>query len=201
MGGVASSIGSVIRQGAGIGDVGGVFLGDKLDPNGAKTGPDDPENLVPQIDPRIINIRDQQLKQATDFRNNLGNYKQAQGTAATDNARRSLASDLSGVTASTNKRGLLYSGLRQGAEAGERAKVGAALNQRQYDIGQSADTQANALDAKALQSGMSVQGLQQGRENEISNRMQTIDQQKQKARNGLIGGVMQGVGSMFGGSG
>lgn len=193
--GFFDDLGGIIRGTAPYGDPIAPLIGDKLDPNGAKGT--DYDAQVPPIDPRIIALRDQQLKQATDFRSNLGNYKEQQGTAAADNARRQLATELSGVKSRSNARGLLYSGLREGSEAQTRAKIGSGLNQRQAEMGQSADEQANALENRAIQSGLGVQNLAQQREDQIAKRKLAAEQQKNQGFGqfaGGIGGVLGGMG-------
>lgn len=151
--------------------------------------PVDYEAQVEGVDPRIVNLRNQQINQANDFNYNLSNYKEAQGTQAADNARRTLASDLSGVKSNANRRGLLYSGLNQSAQAGTRAKSAAALGQKQADINTSADQQNAALQNRAIQSGLAIQNLEQRRQDTIAARMAKDQQLRSQNQKDLLGGV------------
>lgn len=195
VGGAVPTIGNVIRQ-ANPFDPMSQLLGDKLDPNGANA--DDPAKLMPPpIDPRLGALRDQQLNQAKDFRAGLPQYQENQFNAAADASRRQLAGDISGVRKSANQRGMLYSGLRQGAEAAAGGNAAAALAKRRVAINQESGERADALDNQALQSGMAVQQLEQKRLDTAYER--ALDRQKQKQAG--LGSIAGGFGGIMGGLG
>lgn len=174
-GGVAPAIGSVIRQTNPYEPL-SQLIGDRLDPNGANEGKSD---MPPPVDPRLAQMRDQQLQQAKSFRTELPTYKDSQFNAAADASRRALAGEVAGVRRSANSRGLLYSGLRQGAEAAASGNAAAALAKRRVAINQESNDRADALDNQALQSGLAIQGLEQNRLDTAYDR--ALGRQKAKA--------------------
>src|SRR3954465_13721606 len=90
----------------------------------AATGGDqpDPNNLVNQVDPRLKDIRDRQIKQATDYRSNLAGYRDEQTNLAKDASRNNLAQSIRQSNTNANARGLLYGGYRESQEGNARAQ-------------------------------------------------------------------------------
>ncbi len=168
------------------------YANDKL--NG--TGGRDPNAPWP-VDPRLGQIADAQAQQAQQFRSNIPQMSEAQGTAAADDTRRQLAGTVAGVRQNANSRGLLYSGLRQAGEANAGAQAASGLAQKQAGINNNLQGQATTLENQALQSGMGVRQLQQDQYNNAYQRALNAQQQKSQGQSSLLGGVGGIVGALI----
>lgn len=133
---------------------------------------------IQEVDPRLKAAAALQSRQADDFRANLGSFKQGQQAMVGDSGRRDLAERMAGIKAGANSRGLLYSGLRAGEEAGAQSDLASNLSSAQRDINVGAEEQARGLDEQAAKSGIAVQQAEQERQNKIYQQAMSNQQQK-----------------------
>lgn len=172
--------------GAGIGSQ----LGSDLQ-HGPGTGP---PPAPPPPDPRLVEIRERQINQAKDYRANMGNEKAQQTRTAQDDSRRGLASKMAGINTAANKRGLLYSGLKQGDMYGAQREEAGNLAQNTAQINQNVENKAQALDSQA------ITGAYQGAQNQ--QQMADINMQRalqeRQARSGAMNSLV-GAGGMLAG--
>lgn len=157
-------------------------------------GGQDPQIQAPQVDDRLKKIRDAQIEQARTYRANLPLEKERQGELAGNDSRLALSQKLNDIKQNASSRGLLYSGLRQGAESGAAAQAGGDLAAQREAINQRLESQGNAFDTQAIQTGMGVANQQQGMNDFVYN--QALAQRQQ--RNQALGGLGQGIGALAG---
>lgn len=146
-----------------------------------------------QVSPEVKALQQAQLKKAQDYRAGLAGMKEQEAQRAGIDQRQNLANSLAGVQKNASSRGLLYSGLeRQGeVQAGQNAAGQAA--QQIAGANQGLDQQADALDTQAIQSGLGIQGMQQGSLNDAYNQAMAA-RQAQMGMFGQLGGALSSVG-------
>ncbi len=107
----------------------------------------------PGMDPATAALRDQRIKEASDFRSNLPGYEKDASTNLANQSRRQLAGDIATNNMSANRRGLLGSGINQGqnAMASGRAATGYA-SANQGMVNQLQD-QADQMEQSAINNG------------------------------------------------
>lgn len=88
----------------------------------------------------------QMATQASSYRSKLPEQQEKLYSSVAGQARRSLAEQLGGVRSGYNRRGLLYSGLRQGAEADLRGQTAAGLAQARQSINDQTEKQARTME-------------------------------------------------------
>lgn len=152
-----------------------------------------------QIDPNIEKLRKAQADNAERFRGNLAGYRNDQIGQAQDQSRKELAAQLAGVTSGMNRRGILYSGLNQGAQAGARAQAASQLAGNITDINRNAEDTAFGLEQGAVAAGLQGQKMQQERENQLYQQALAYKQSKNAGLNGLMGGAGSAIGMIAGG--
>jgi hypothetical protein len=155
---------------------------------------EDPNIQAPQVDDRLKKIRDAQIEQARTYRANLPLEKERQGELAGNDSRLALSQKLNDIKQNASSRGLLYSGLRQGAESGAAAQAGGDLAAQREAINQRLEGQGNAFDTQAIQTGMGVANQQQGMNDFVYN--QALAQRQQKSQ--AMGGLGEGLGALAG---
>lgn len=119
---------------------------------------------VPQLDPSIQKLSDQQMKDAQDFQAKAGDMKQQQGNMVKQSENQALAGKKSDITKSAASRGLLYSGLKEGAQAQAQGESAGKVAQSQAGINDAVEKQSDSLNKAALSSQMGVQDLQSKRQ-------------------------------------
>jgi hypothetical protein len=118
-----------------------------------------PPPQIPQLDPNIQKLSDQQLKDSQDFQAQDGGLKQSQGNMAADASNMGLAQTGDAINKNANSRGLLYSGLRQGAMAKAQGGAATELSGKQADINSNVTQQVQQMNNQALQSQMGAQNI------------------------------------------
>jgi hypothetical protein len=111
---------------------------------------------------RSNQLRGQLTKQAQDYRAALPGLQNQMMDSASDDARRGLSSQMTGIKKAANQRGLLYSGLRAGSEAQAAGEASSGLAQERARINEQTQGQADAYDRMAAQGNLAHQemGLQ-----------------------------------------
>ena len=115
---------------------------------------------------------------AQDFRANLPNYEQDQQNTATDSAKAKLANTMSGIDSSANSRGLLYSGLKQGAEANAAGGYASDLAATKANINQNAESAAEGMENAAVGQGLNQQQIMQQQNDAAYQQALAAQQQK-----------------------
>lgn len=111
-----------------------------------------------------------------------------------DQARMGLARDLAGARSAASSRGLLYSGLRRGAEADLRGQAGGQMAQYRQNVNQSQADKLGQFQGQQAERGMARYGLDAQRN--LGAYQDALQQRGQKrAQGAAIGG---GLGSLAG---
>jgi len=102
-----------------------------------------------------------QAEQAKNFRAKMPSMQQEQEVGIKQNTRSELARELAGIRGNMSSRGLLYSGLRRGAEADQSAQAASQAAAQRANVNQTLLGQAEGLDQNAIQSGLALQQSRQ----------------------------------------
>jgi hypothetical protein len=114
-----------------------------------------------QISPdAITNVQNQQAA-ANAFSQNLPSYIQSQNQMSQESASNYNLSSNKAIQASASKKGLLYSGLNQGAQAQNSANIANQQAQNVANNNAQGQTLNSMYQNQAAQSGMQLAGLQQ----------------------------------------
>ncbi len=146
------------------------------------------------ISPELRANTDKQASDARAYRERMGEMKQSQGVQAQENSRQGLSSKIADIRSGSNKRGLLYSGLRQGAEAQAGTDAAGELAQQRAQINTQVEDQANQLDSQALGSAFATQKAQQ----DLNDSAYQDALQRKKQGMGIMSMVGSGIGAMAG---
>lgn len=106
-------------------------------------------------------LRKTQANLTNTYRDRLSGTQAEMGNQAEEQSRRNLAQSMSGIDQAANQRGLLYSGLRAGSQAGARAQEAQNLSQQKANIYDQTNQQAEQLDTGAINAGYQQQTAQQ----------------------------------------
>jgi len=144
---------------------------------------------------RLAQVRDQQIKEANKFRENLPEYQKKLGDQAEVSSRRKLANTLGEVKSGYNRRGLLYSGLRQSGEAGAQADASMQLAQERAQISDSLNQTADQYEAAALNSALQVNDMEADFQNQLYSRALNAMMARNQGIGSLLsaGGVAAGL--------
>jgi hypothetical protein len=154
-----------------------------------------PTNEAQPIDPQIFAMQKKAQDRASQFRAGMGQMRAEQENIAGEQARSGLAGQIAQNKAGFNQRGLLYSGMKQGADIDAASQSAANLAQQKVQIGQGLESQAQDLENQAMGAGMSVAGLQS---QQLAQKM-AFDQAKQAQRGAVLGGLFSAAGQIGGG--
>lgn len=152
-------------------------------------------------DPNVTALRNKLFGEAQDFNSSLGGLKEKAGNQIQNEGELALESGVKHNNQDFNRRGLLYSGLRQAGETGVRGRVASTMASQRSQSNQDLDKLAVAKSTKAAQVGL--QGYQDAvnREAEIAG----VNLQNQVARaqamQQLGNTVGYGVGAYYGSRG
>lgn len=129
-------------------------------------------------DPNVTALRGKLFGEAVDFDNSLGGLKEQAGNQIQNEGNLALESGLKHNNQDFNRRGLLYSGLREAGETGVKGRVASTMANQRSQSNQDLGKMATAKYTKAAQVGL--QGYQDAvnREAEIEG----INLQNQVAR-------------------
>lgn len=113
--------------------------------------------------------------------------------------RRRLAGELTGIKQGASSRGLLYSGMRQGAEAKARAGSDVNLAEQRQGINQAFNQQRQALKEAPIKSGLNMAQMQSGVADQVMSQALSNMQQRQQSMAGL-GSALGAIGGAYFGS-
>jgi len=157
-------------------------------------------SLLPPAQPErnptdLDTIRRELMEEAKRFRSGLPQYKREKYGIAAEQGREELNENLGLIRKSANSRGLLFSGLRQGAEAGSRAKTAAMLAQQKADINREAEDLASAKEYTAGTVGLAGYGDAIKRQDDLYQAQYERALQRRKELQGLGSGIGYGFGT------
>lgn len=147
-----------------------------------------------QLDPNLIAIQQASASNAQNFQNNLPGYQNMLYNQAQNKTMTNQASQTQGARYNANAKGLLYSGLRQGAEAGIQGSNATDLAGTRANINYGTQNTANQMTQQATGLGLGVQEAQTQMNKQ--NYLNAMDNYKQQM--GALEGFGQGVGSLAG---
>jgi len=136
---------------------------DMFDPaNIVHKSPDDsgPAPEAPGVDPSLAKLKEQQLANAKNFRANIPSMQKQMGENLQTSANQELSGQLKGTQEANSRRGLLYSSINKGQQAGERARTQAGIARETGNINTGLLNAANTLDTQAIQTGVGIQQTQ-----------------------------------------
>lgn len=139
-------------------------------------------------------IADKQYEQARQFRANLPNYIKSQQEMARDEEMQGLQSNIEDVRQDAQKRGLLFSGLRERGEAGAAGAASKKIAQRFNEADAAAREKANKLESLSADSLASLQQLEQ-QQNDLAFQAAMARFQD---KIGAFSSLSQGIGSVAG---
>ncbi len=99
-------------------------------------------------------LRTKMTGQAADYRKNIKNTQESQFGQVADTSKRGLAQKMAGIDSSANSRGLLYSGLNQGAHAAATAQHAGQLSDARSNINTQTESTANDMENRARNMGL-----------------------------------------------
>lgn len=159
----AGSIGEIAGgvQGRLVGGVAGGLVGAKIGEKAGNQvsggGPDLPQ--PPGVNPDLAELKRRQAEQARDFRTNIEGYKSNAFNQVAKLEKEALGKRMHDVRLDAKRRGLMFSGIRQGNEAKAQSDSSAQLAQSRFDINDLAEQEAQGLEADAIDSGVQQQKM------------------------------------------
>lgn len=172
----------------------GAILGEAMEGGGGDYSEDPYEKRRREDLQKVKDYTKQLGNEATDFRSNLPGYQEKSLGVQQDSLRRDLAKNLAGVDRSSNRRGLLYSGLREGGRAQAIGGYGSALAQRRAGINDASEQMASGMEDRAIQADIQRVGL----ENQGNQSAYQAALARREGNNAGMAGLMGGIGSFMG---
>lgn len=130
---------------------------------------------------------------AKQYRDNLGQTQQQMGNMSEESGRRDLAAKMGQIDSASNSRGLLYSGIKQGAQSDASANYANTLANQRAQINQSTNDTANQMDNAGISAGFQTQQLGQQQADE--------DYQRELNRRNFYQGRSEAIGGLLGKAG
>lgn len=164
------------------------------------TGSVSTEVMQPYQDPRnkpkpVGSLVDEYKAQADDFKSNLPAYQNQLQNFAANQARGQYQDAANQIRSGANARGLLYSGLKTGAEQDTKAALSGQLASKYADINQGLNDASNQMQEAQLQRLLnSYQGDVQS-----ATQAYGLDMQRRAQNQGLLGSLL-GAGAAAGGA-
>ncbi len=144
-------------------------------------------------------LRAKMTGQAADYRKNIKNTQESQFGQVADTSKRGLAQKMAGIDSSANSRGLLYSGLNQGAHAAAAAQNAGQLSNARTEINTNTENTANDMENRAR--NMGLDDVNQASKEWDNTYNQAMNNRAQgAAAMGAIGGAVGQVAGMVGGN-
>lgn len=131
---------------------------------------------------------------ASSFRNSIPGLNQSITAQQGETGRQGLAKKLTDIKNGANSRGLLYSGVKQSADAEAAGQTASTLSNQAYQTNQGLEQQAQGLENTAMDAGMKEQQMRQQMNDSA---YQTALKRKQENQAGMSS-LMGGAGSLIG---
>jgi hypothetical protein len=130
--------------------------------------------------------RDKLSAQAKEYRSNIEDTRSKMFSQAKEGRRRNLAQTMTGVQRGANRRGLLYSGLRAGEEAGARQRTATGMAQDKEKINQQTEAKAAQMEQQAATAGLGTQQMGIDAKSDAYNQALQSRRDKLAAQRGLF---------------
>ncbi len=157
--------------------------------------------VAPTDDPRLKQIQGTQQAAAKNFRQNIPNYSDTLYNSYAGQAKAGLAKNIQNTRANYNSRGLLRSGMRQGAELGQQANTANDLVNARGQINQGLLSTADQMDTNSFNTSGAIAGMGANLGGSalggLSNDIQQNNANSQ-ATAGIVGGIGSGIGNGIG---
>ena len=137
----------------------------------------------------LKDLANQQQSMANDYKNNMAGYGQEQYNAVNEAALNNLKQQKQGINRSFNSRGLLNSGLNQGAQMGAENQTASGLGSAMANINQGNLGNYENLQNQALQTQGSAYGLDVQKNMLAYQQALAQQQMKQQQMQGIVGGI------------
>jgi len=131
---------------------------------------------------------------AANFRSSMPGLNQMATSQQGEEGRLGLAKKLTDIKRGASSRGLLYSGIKQGADQEAATGLASELSGQAYSTNQALENQAKQMEDQAVDAGLNEQNMKQKANQQA---YQTALQRRQENQAGL-GSLMGGAGSLFG---
>lgn len=137
--------------------------------SGLLGGHDDNAQMPPN-DPRLAELQKHQMDLAGQFEQNMPGYQEQLGNQAERTAGNWMEKQGKQAAENYNSRGLLYSGMQQGAQADIAGQGNAAVSQQKMNINKGLHDQLNAMYDQAAQMGAQNYQMQLQQEDDLYSR-------------------------------
>lgn len=155
----------------------------------------------PPIDPRFQQLVKGQQDFAKQFRNSIPQLADSFMGQIAQNNKKNLAAEIDATQKNYNRRGLLYSTARLGAEQNAKEQTASTQEQQRYDLNTELNQTANQFDQNAINSGfqLATQGQSLAGENtQLQGQYLDMALQQQQQNFGAINQAFKGYGSALG---
>lgn len=162
---------------------------------------DSPNNppAPPGMDPEILRQQQEQQRQAKEFEKNIPRMGEDIYGQVAKTERKNLAKQMSGVKSDASRRGILYSGIRQGSELEAQASSGSRLATARSGINRDLNNALQEMNDMAMRSGLNIQQQQQGIEDQIMGQA-LANMQNSLSAGSALGGAVGTIGGAYLGS-
>jgi hypothetical protein len=147
---------------------------------------------------RIRNLQTQMSKEAKRFQQNLPNYTAQQYQSLLPEYQRAQEEGLRSIREGSARRGLLQSGLRQGAEGNLRTQLAGELATSRVNINREAEQLARSKKEAASSVGLQMMTDNLRRAEELYNMQLSNQVARRQAFGQIASGIGYGVGSYYG---
>lgn len=151
---------------------------------------------APPIDPRFQQLVEGQRQHAKEYRNRIPQLADTFMGQIAEVNKKNLAAEIDQTQKNYNKRGLLYSTARVGAEGDARTRSAQDLATKRYDVNKQLEDQADQLDQQAIDSGFALasQGQQlAGQDAELQSKYLDVALQRQQQDMAGLANLTQGI--------
>lgn len=148
-------------------------------------GEDQAAPAAPGPDQGLTDIKNEQIKNAQQFRSNLPTLKNNMSEGLRVNQNQNMSGQLGQAKESQNRRGLLYGGMAQGQNAGIRSNAASNLAGAISQSNNALENAANTLDAQAIDTAHGIQQNQQA----IQDNIYAQAQARLNGQNSMIGNL------------
>jgi hypothetical protein len=139
-------------------------------------------------------LAQEQQREAAEFKKNLPSMKQQETNLAFEGIRDDLAQGTRDVQGEANRRGLLYSGIREEAESKMQSKAAQEQAMQSQAINQRLDAQSKDMERQALSADLNYQNMVQQREMQLY--QMALDRRARRGQ--MLGGLGSAIGGIAG---
>lgn len=135
-------------------------------------------------------LKRQQMEQAEAFRQKSGDYRQQIGGTLRQQESQNLNQAQKDTANDLSRRGLMFGGISQGAQASNRGRSAASLGKGMQAMNRNLEETASDMENKAIETGMAIQNAQQAASNQLYSRSMAA---QNTANQTVASGVQMGM--------